>query len=281
LALFLLCSPPLLRAQEGKLDRVREEVNREEPPADRKEREDNCEDDACGELLAILFGPCILYTLASPFIVPHVLLNDDLHVYGYFPGFPYAGGRPGYLHVGEPVEPPAEPGTWLSGGRLKPWALRLAVEESNDFDGLNRVTGHFLLDTASRFGVQSSWTQLHECTCRGPSDELVLGDVNLVFRFAQHERATFRTGLGFRTLLDGSDSRWGFNFTYGADFYPKKPFILSGQIDAGTLGSAGVFHGRATAGFNWRHVEVYGGYDYLRIGSVDLQGPVMGLRLWF
>jgi hypothetical protein len=27
--------------------------------------------------------------------------------------------------------------------------------------------------------------------------------------------------------------------------------------------------------------EIYGGYDYLEIGSVNVQGPVIGLRWWF
>jgi hypothetical protein len=27
--------------------------------------------------------------------------------------------------------------------------------------------------------------------------------------------------------------------------------------------------------------EVFTGYDFLRIGSVNLQGPLLGLRLWF
>jgi hypothetical protein len=27
--------------------------------------------------------------------------------------------------------------------------------------------------------------------------------------------------------------------------------------------------------------ETFGGYDFLRIGTVNLQGPMVGLRLWF
>jgi hypothetical protein len=30
-----------------------------------------------------------------------------------------------------------------------------------------------------------------------------------------------------------------------------------------------------------RHWELFGGYDFYRIGAVDLQGPMAGLRLWF
>jgi hypothetical protein len=27
--------------------------------------------------------------------------------------------------------------------------------------------------------------------------------------------------------------------------------------------------------------ELLGGYDFLRLGSADLQGPFLGVRLWF
>lgn len=288
-SLLLLCCSSVLYAQEGRLDRVREEVSRPNDSPSKRDQDDNdCdEDNEWGEFLGELLGPCIFYgfayAVASPFAIPYILLEDDWNTSGYFPGFPYAQGHKGYMHLGEPAEnaPPPEPTTWFQGGRTRNWSLRLALEESSDFQGLDRLTGHLLLETTSRFGFQSSWTQLRECLCNGRSDELVLGDVNLVVRFAQHERAQFRAGIGLRTLIDDSATHWGFNFTYGADFYPVKPLIVSGQIDAGTLGSAGVFHGRATAGFNWSHFEVYGGYDFLRIGSVNLQGPVIGVCLWF
>jgi hypothetical protein len=110
---------------------------------------------------------------------------------------------------------------------------------------------------------------------------LLLGDVNLVYRFAQHEQAQFHFGLGGRLLTDDSDTDLGVNVTYGADIYPVKPLVLSTSIDFGTLGSARLFHGRATVGIICSGWEVYTGYDYLRIGSADLQGPMIGLRYWF
>ena len=36
-----------------------------------------------------------------------------------------------------------------------------------------------------------------------------------------------------------------------------------------------------TIGRRFGLAEVYAGYDYRRIGEVDLQGPTVGLRLWW
>jgi hypothetical protein len=193
-------------------------------------------------------------------------------------------GNVGYLDgLSEPRLQPRESPEEVAGVRW--WSARLDVDESNDFRGLNRVGGRLLLDTTTRFGLQTSWTWLHErLDADGPgraADDMVLGDVNGVYRFAQGERAEFRAGLGARILADGDHSHYGFNFTYGVDLFPVRPLILSATLDAGTLGSAGVFHARATAGVALSAFEVFAGYDYLRIGSVDLQGPVIGLRVWF
>jgi hypothetical protein len=48
----------------------------------------------------------------------------------------------------------------------------------------------------------------------------------------------FRTGLGFNWLDDPIDTNFGFNFTYGADLFPRRPWVLSATIDWGTLGEA-------------------------------------------
>ena len=52
-------------------------------------------------------------------------------------------------------------------------------------------------------------------------------------------------------------------------------------MDAGNAGHAGLFRVRGTAGVLYRGLEVFAGYDYLNIGGVDLQGPLVGLRLWY
>jgi hypothetical protein len=174
----------------------------------------------------------------------------------------------------------------LDMSQLRMWSGRLSLEEGTDFRGLNRAGGQLLLESNSRLGIQTRWNYLSE----RHDDDMVLGDVNLVYRFAQNEVVQFRSGLGMRvmhsgrggrTLADRRQTDFGFNFTYGADLFPRKPWVLSGEFDAGSLGSAAVFHGRASAGVLLQRWEFFAGYDYQRIGSVDVQGPMVGLRFWF
>ena len=73
----------------------------------------------------------------------------------------------------------------------------------------------------------------------------------------------------------------GFNFTYGGDFFPRKPWVLSTAIDWGTLGHAGLFRFRTTAGVIWNRFESYVGYEYLDIGTTQGNFAIGGVRVWF
>ena len=90
-----------------------------------------------------------------------------------------------------------------------------------------------------------------------------------------------RTGVGFNYLSDDYDTNFGFNFTYGGDWYLARPWVLSAEMDLGWLGEATVVHLRGTVGANWRFAEAYLGYDYYDIGRANVGGMVAGVRLWF
>jgi hypothetical protein len=220
--------------------------------------------------------------VSSPVWVP-LVLDAGYDVAGYFPAHPYALSDSGYMFLdrggGEPWDRQDIP--WTGPQYLKPWALRLALEDGNDFRGLNRLGGRLSLDTAWRVGLQSNWNYLHEGLDRGGPDEAVLGDTELTFRLSQNGRLLIHAGAGLRTWTDARDARFGFNFSYGADYFPFKPLTFSPSFDVGNLSSDLVLHGRGTVGFIHGRWEVYGGYDFLRIGSVNIQGPVAGVRLWF
>jgi hypothetical protein len=206
--------------------------------------------------------------VASPFWGPHVLLDDDLSQSGYFLKFPYSGGS-GYIR---PFE---------VSGLSKPWAVRLDTEYVATFDRLDNLEGHLLVDSFSRFGLAASWNDLQERLPSGGRDELSIGDCNLVYRFAQSESAEFRTGLGLNWLNDRGGTDLGFNFTYAADFYPWKPWVVSTGIDWGMLGHAELFRFRLTTGLVRHGLEPYVGYEYTDIGRAHWNGLVGGLRLWF
>lgn len=94
----------------------------------------------------------------------------------------------------------------------------------------------------------------------------------------------------FRPILGAGKGDWltdsvgndaGFNFTYGGDWFPIRPFIVSSELDWGEIGHASLFHARITTGVQWHRGEIYAGYDYLDVGNAQLDAWVAGLRLWF
>ena len=234
----------------------------------------HCDDDDDDEEnpLAELFGQIAWITLSSPFWGPHASLKDDLGDDGYFPRYPYKDGLPGYM-VTDVLD--------ASRVRLSNWSGRLRAEYADDFTDMSRIGGRLLFSTTSRFGLDTEWNHRREEFPSGARDELWTGDFNVVYRFAQSERAQFRAGLGLNWLHDQSDGDLGFNFTYGADFFPKDPWIFSGTIDWGTLGRASLFHGRASVGILIEGVEIFSGYDFFDVGNVQIHGLVGGLQIWF
>ncbi|MBC7819808.1 MAG: hypothetical protein IAG10_23235 [Planctomycetaceae bacterium] len=213
-------------------------------------------------------GNAIISGLTAPWWIPRSLVGDKDEVL-LLADYPYAGGWDGYF-VNQDPEP-----DWT-----KRWSGRFLVESGTDFDGLQKHGGRLRLDTTSRFGLDTEWNFRRESLSPG-HDTLWNGDVNLVYRFAQSQRAAFYTGLGVNWLSDRFGSDAGFNFTYGADFYPAKPWVLSGSIDWGTLGHASAFHGRATVGVMLNRLEVFTGYDYYKLGSTSLPSFVAGVQLHF
>ena len=238
---------------------------------------------------AILAGAAV----TSPISVPKALVGDDNFGFGgYFARFPYddlsshTESRNIGERTGENVVTFTVPGGYIqtrdAGGRTKPWSVRLDAEYVDTFDDLDNVIGgHLLLDTASRFGLSASFEHLEEVLSGGDRDQLQIGDCNLVYRFAQSGWAEFRTGLGMNWMADSCRTDLGFNFTYAADIYPRKPWVLSAAIDWGTLGHAELFRFRTTAGVVFHGVETYAGYEYTDIGCAHWNGLVAGLRIWF
>jgi len=308
LSLLLCARPPELLAQGGKLQKARAEVRN--PPAAKKDTEDKEDDDTAwslslasdddetcegGWLADGLGGLCWLIGVTL-FKGPAWSVGDTWEGSEHrFLRYPYAERLPGAMWLAPCTElpgpdpegqewrglPATDSSAMVPAPKTRGWAGRFSLGESNDFDGLNRVNGLLLLEGLHRFGVQVGWNYLTEQLADNQQDSLWLGDATATFRFAQTEKVQLRTGLGLRWLADRTDSDFGVNFLYAGDFYPVAPLVLSTSLELGSLGEAFVCHGRVTAGLLLKRWELFGGYDWLRIGSVDLQGPVLGLRLWF
>ena len=216
-------------------------------------------------------GEQIALGVTAPFWGPRALLDDWGLPDGRFLAYPYEYGIGGYL-----LESRSE----LFPRARSSWGFRLQGEYGEDFDAIRRAGMRVLIETSSRFGVDAAAGYYREWLGVGLRDELWIGDVNLVYRFAQSDRLLLRSGGGLNYLTDAGSTDLGFNFTYGGDWFPRRPWIISADLDVGTLGKANLFHGRVTIGVGLRGIEFYSGYDYLDVGSTRIGTVIGGIRLW-
>ncbi len=281
----LFCFVSSSFAQEGRLESVRSEVRSpklDSPSPPPSSSGSNPSDHSASFLeesddLNTLGAYAAFYIVTSPFTIPVALVGDDYRSNAVFNSYPYAERWDGLMQMGR--------GEMIDGVSPCSWdhllSIRASAEAGTDFSGVNRLGLAFLVDTMTRFGISGSTQFFEEDKKALQTDHLVIGDINAVFRFAQSQRWQYRAGIGARFLDDQRRTDWGINFVYGWEWFPKEPYTFSAQLEAGTLGNASVFRATGRMGMVWKHAEAYVGYDYLRIGSTDLQGPMIGFRLWF
>ncbi len=276
---------PRTTSAQGKLSQIKESVRTpsvpskvEESSRDRKRRRRAADqheyDDEDGNWLGRLLGPVIvpgfLLAVAAPICVPIQLADNGYASMGYFPEYPYQHDINGYMMIDPWV--PSEPFTY---------AFHARTEYADDFDSISRIGTHLRFDTTKRFGFDGEVNYWQEALAARQHDDLWTGDANAVLRFAQADWMQMRTGIGLNWLADDVDTNLGFNFTYGGDFFPADPWVISAEIDLGSLGDETLVHGRFTTGLQWHRAEVFVGYDYYKVDRTELTGVVSGLRLWF
>jgi len=273
--IWLVYEPALATAQEGRLERVRNDVRSNEPSSSPDHNDDE-DDGFLSSLVSFLFQSFIDGTASG---------SDESEApsaprFSHFVPYPYCANFPGYRVPNANLTREYLPELDYGVEPLR-WSARLSIENGNDFDGLNRANGRFILETSSGFGFLTSWNHFYERLNGGKHDQFVIGDFNAIYSWGWGSACTLRWGLGARVLNDHGRDDWGFNFHLGGDFFPVRPVIVSLDSDFGTLGDAGVAHGRLTIGVIHRGWEIFGGYDAMAIGGTTLHGPLIGLRLWF
>jgi hypothetical protein len=290
LALVAVLVAPLGTLAQGKLDAVRDEVNPSRSDDSSSKSDCSTSDDSSGPGggWGTASGPSrwdssgdpVLMAILAPFSVPHVLLDPGMETDGRFARYPFAQPGTGHMVLDRPADDRSRRG-FAGRDDLAGYTARVGVETGSDFNGLNRVGLRLFVDTDSRLGLKSDWDWYWErlpCRCY---DHLGIADITATYRFVQHEHVQMHAGLGVRWLFERGDDPTGVNVLYGLDVFPVEPVHLFASAEGGTLGDAGLWRLRAGAGVTWGHAELYAGYDYLRIGSVGLYGPFVGLRLWY
>ncbi len=312
--LLVLLSVSTAHAQ-GLLDTMRDSVRLAPPPStgdssspsrdrddDRDDHDhhsyhdDDCDDDSDWGGLYLIGGYLFVAGVTSPWWGPHVALGDDFAVDAYFPRFPYDDDVPGYMVAADwPARSLYEKGLYDAAfdpetdhisldpmlARFKQWSARLRAEYADDSEDISRIGGHLLLSTTSRWGLDMEMNYLQENLPGGRRDQLWNGDCNVIFRFAQSEHMQWRTGLCFNWLDDETTTNFGFNFTYGMDYFPARPWVFSSTLDWGNLGRAEQFRFRTTAGVLIWGLESYVGYEYYDLDETQINSLIGGVRIWF
>lgn len=283
LGFLALLTMPSQTASAGSFDKAVSEVRQEgsgvssKPPRRKKKSHDEhrhrharhegyCEDDDDLGFEAFLAG-AVLVGVASPFWAPPAVLGDDVSQAGYFPKHPYENAEGSLLLDKSPR------GAHDS-------LIVLQGQYGDDFDDIFHANGRILMENSSRFGIDAEFNYRNEEIPTG-HDELWTGDVNVTYRFAQSENWQFRAGLGANWLTCNRDSDSGINFTYGADWFPSDPWVVSGVLDWGRVGDAGLFHGRTTIGVSHNGWGVFTGYDFFEIGHQEMHAWINGIELRF
>ncbi|MCP4945814.1 MAG: hypothetical protein GY924_28025 [Planctomycetaceae bacterium] len=203
-----------------------------------------------------LVGSVIWTVLFMPIAAPGWLLNDEGH-YANFSDYPFADDA-GNMVI-----------TRYRKRNRKLMRARLLTEYGDNFGRQQKISTRVLLDTRSRVGVDASFDYLREQTGGGEHDQMWLGDVNAVYRFAQSEQAEFRAGVGVAWQADSLGSARGVNFTYGGNVYLSKPHMLDFDLDLGSIGEAGLTRFRTGYSLYLHRLHARLGYEYLRVGSFD------------
>jgi hypothetical protein len=283
LTLSLLLAVPVIGIAQGKLEQVRDAVDHPSTPKDKDSTSSDNSDNSASNSASSSSGsgssePFPGAFLLFPWTVPHALLDSGSNVHVRFTSFPFVDTNTRYIVLDR--QRSAAP-SYYDRADTQWWSVRASAEAGSDFNGLDRVGLRLFLDSDTRIGLKSDWDYYSERLPAGRHDQMWFGDLTPTFRFVQNEWLMMQTGLGLRFMFDRERDHTGVNFLYSIDAFPIKPLHLFGSFEAGTLGHADLYRLRGGVGVNWTHAELFAGYDFLRIGGVNLQGPMMGLRLWF
>lgn len=201
-----------------------------------------------------------------PFVIPIMAIGDDYDHFTEFPDYPYANDVPGSLLIDSEAD--CKKQSWT--GSIQSFAIP-------GTDDVHRFGGRVVLDSQSRFGMDSEASYWFRSHSDQETTQAWIGDANLTYRFAESERVQMRAGIGINWLADQTRPEAGVNFTYGLEWFPRKPWTVATVIDVGSLGHGGLVHNRTTVGVMMGAAEAFLGYDYFQINDVNIQGPVAGL----
>ena len=198
--------------------------------------------------------------------------------------------QPTYETVVEPtaqIHPPTTPQptpveTYFNHSPDFDWAVRLSALGGTDFADIAHGSFGLLIQPRGALGIDTSVTMFRE-SGMSVRDHLYLGDVNLTFEpTLASDRFRMRIGAGINWLGDSHGGDAGFNMTGGMDWKLTERWLMTGEIDFGTIGDTDLTHAQVSLGRALsEQTELTFGYNYHDIGGVTMGSAFTGLRFRF
>lgn len=160
--------------------------------------------------------------------------------------------------------------------KAQPWAGQLMLD-AGFLHGVAHSTFDARVHMPGRIGLAARNAFLYEPSVR---DYSILGAFDIGVRALQAHWLMVHLFAGVVWFGHAPDLFGGAEIGLSFDAFLGKPWVLSGRVGGGFAEDAAIPHARLQLGYLFGRVEVFAGYEYLQIGSIDLSTPFLGTRLW-
>lgn len=180
---------------------------------------------------------------------------------------------------------------WFSGTETGADYRPLAAQVWNEWGRLDAGFNRFAMGGRLWFTpfiqAETEWHRYFERLADGGRDTLTIGWMGFGGGGAVNDRLHLRLRLGEAFLHVGDSTASGPYIGVGIDGFPARPLVLSAQADFGVIRvdefspETELSSWRATGGAILWRMEFYLGWQGVRVETITMDGPVMGLRAWF
>jgi hypothetical protein len=111
----------------------------------------------------------------------------------------------------------------------------------------------------------------------GQLDKMAIYSGALQYTVIQESQVLYQIGGG----ILGIDDTGGFIISNRVKLFPRPPFIINGEIDAGFVGDAFFSRILTGSGIIFNRIEFDLNFQLIKVGKESLYGSQMGISLWF
>jgi hypothetical protein len=199
-------------------------------------------------------------------IFPYIILPE--RIFQYAP-YPYANNGRDYL-------------TYKGGEglRSKPLAFELRSAYHADLDGVHALRTYAKARLSCYFTMDFDLIHHMELNRGGDADELTFFKINALFNIANTSIMDLDFGFGL-SYIDQLGIHSGGNVKITCDLFPGMPLGLHIMLAANAFTSATVYETEFSLGLFFRNIEIRLGYRAMWVEDITIQGPLMGLAVWF